>query len=57
MSGCLEAVGAHDRDGDMGVAHQESEDGKQDRKDENRSMPFEGSPGSSNASTNAYAYA
>jgi hypothetical protein len=37
MSGCLEAVGAHDRDGDMGVAHQECEDIKQDRKDENRS--------------------
>jgi hypothetical protein len=26
---CLEAVGAHDRDGDMGVVHQECEDGKQ----------------------------
>src|SRR5262245_42862594 len=34
---CLEAVRAHDRNGDRGVAHQECKDGKQDRKDENRS--------------------
>src|SRR5262245_50368475 len=26
----LEAVGVHDRNGDMGIAHQEREDGKQD---------------------------
>jgi hypothetical protein len=51
---CLEAVRAHDRDGDMGIAHQECEEGKQDRKNENRpQLAFEGFACSSNVAGRA----